>query len=98
MKDTELAEGAFAVIAYRVHRDGQPYPGGTWLRETAGTSEAVCEECGLLPPLPELPGWTTDWMVLAQEARDHARDTGHRVAVQQWQGALYGPERKENEA
>lgn len=86
---TEIAEGLFAVIAHRVHQHGKLYPGGRWLKETAGKAEVVCESCGLLP-VTGLPGWTSDWLTLAGEARDHARDTGHRVAVQSWYGAVYG--------
>lgn len=85
---TEVAEGPFAVIAYRVRRDGAPYPGGVWLRETASQAQVACEVCGPLV-LPELPRWTSDWLTIAGEARDHARNTGHRVAVEAWHGAVY---------
>jgi hypothetical protein len=86
-----VAEGPFEVIAYRVHRDGKPYIGGTWLRETAGKSAVVCKTCGPLP-VDGLHGWTSDWHVLCRDAMDHVKETGHTVAVESWQGAVYGPE------
>ena len=86
-----VVEGAFEVIAYRVRRDGEPYIGGTFLRENAGKSAVVCKECGPLP-VDELRGWTSDWLTLCHDAMDHVKETGHKVAVESWQGAVYGPE------
>jgi hypothetical protein len=84
--DIVVAEGPFAVIAYRVRREGKPYVGGALLRETADKGAVVCEACG------PLPGWTSDWIALCHDAMDHARETGHKVAVESWRGAVYGPE------
>ena len=86
----KVAEGPFAVIAYRVRRDGGPYPGGTWLRETATRAMVACETCGPLPA--EVHGWTSDWISLCGAARDHVKETGHRAAVESWNGAVYGRE------
>jgi hypothetical protein len=88
--DITVAEGPFAALAYRIHRDGRPYTGGTWLRETAGSSAVVCETCGPLAT-DGLRGWTSDWITLCGTARDHVETTGHTVAVESWQGAVYGP-------
>ena len=86
----ELAEGPFGVIAYRVHRDGEPYEGGVSLRESASKAYVACEVCGLIPT-EQLPGWTSDWHWLCREAMHHAEEQGHRVAVESWNGAVYGP-------
>lgn len=87
-----VVEGPFAVLAYRVRRDGKPYVGGTSLRETADKSAVVCETCGPLPS-DDLPEWNvSDWITLCGAARGHALETGHRVAVESWRGAVYGPE------
>ena len=81
-----FAEGQFEVIAWRVHRDGQPYIGGTYLRETADRCAVVCQQCGQLP-VEGLRGWLSDWH---GEAINHVEETGHRVAVESWNGAIYG--------
>lgn len=85
-----VAEGPFEVIAYRVRRDGKPYIGGTLLRESAHKGAVVCESCGPLP-VDDPRGWTSDWITLCGDAMDHAKETGHKVAVESWQGAVYGP-------
>lgn len=89
--DLTVAEGLFEVIAYRVRRDGKPYVGGTSLRESADKSAVVCETCGPLPA-DGLPGWISDWITLCGAARGHVLEAGHRVAVESWRGAVYGPE------
>jgi hypothetical protein len=89
--DIPASEGPFAVIAHRVRRDGRPYPGGIWLRETATKAAVACETCGPIPVDDDLRGWTSDWLSIAAAARDHARESGHRVAVESWQGSVYGP-------
>lgn len=89
--DITVAEGPFEVIAYRVRRDGEPYVGGACLRETADKSAVVCETCGPLPA-DGLRGWTSDWLTLCYAAMDHAKGAGHKVAVESWRGAVYGPE------
>ncbi len=76
-----------------VRREGTPYD-GTWLHETAGRSAIACETCGPLP-CDDLHGWTSDWLTLAGAARDHAKETGHHVAVEEWHGSVYGPEKEE---
>lgn len=91
--DIVVVEGPFAVIAHRVHRDGKPYIGGACLRETADKAAVVCETCGPLPSGDlRLRVRGPDWLTLCHAALDHARTTGHRVAVESWQGAVYGPE------
>ena len=92
-----VIEGLFNVIAHRVHRDGKPYPGGMCLRETADKSAVVCETCGPLP-VDDLHGWTSDWLTLCEAALRHASTTGHRVAVESWRGAVYGPEEVDTDA
>lgn len=77
-------EGPFTVIARRVRRADVPYPGGTWLRETATRAMVACKTCGLLPA--EVTGWVS----LCGAARDHAKETGHLTAVESWNGAVYG--------
>jgi hypothetical protein len=89
--DITVAEGTFEVIACRVRRDGKPYAGGACLRETADKSAVVCKTCGPLPA-DDLRGWTSDWLTLCHAAMDHAKETGHTVAVESWRGAVYGPE------
>lgn len=89
--DITVIEGPFAVIAHRVHRDGKPYIGGTSLRESANKGAVVCDTCGPLPAGDLLHGWTTDWITLCHAAMDHATATCHRVAVESWSGAVYGP-------
>lgn len=88
--DLTADEGPFEVIACRVRRDGKPFVGGTSLRETASKSAVVCQTCGPLPADPA--GWVSDWHILCGDAREHALATGHRVAVESWRGAVYGPE------
>jgi hypothetical protein len=84
-----IAEGPFGVIAHRVRRDGKPY-GGQLLRETADKSAVVCKECG--PIGEDSPfGLPADWGTLCHDAMDHADQTGHTVAVESWQAAIYGP-------
>lgn len=83
-KKTEFAEGHFAVIRALVRMRVRPYEDGTSLLEYASTARVACEECGLLPA-DGLNG----------QAVQHAEETGHRVAVESWNGAVYGPPRKE---
>jgi hypothetical protein len=61
------------------------------LREAASKSAVVCETCGPLPADDLLHGWTADWITPCHAAMDHARTTDHRVAVESWSGAVYGP-------
>lgn len=88
-----VAEGLYEVIAHRVHREGEPYAAGTYLQETASRSAVACETCGPLP-VEGLRDWTSDWITLCGAAMDHAKETGHMVAVESWRGAVYGPERE----
>lgn len=87
-KPAVLAEGPFEVLALRIRREGESY-GGTLLRETASSSATVCAACGLLPD--PYGRKTTDWMALCHAAMAHAGETGHRIAVESRQGAVYGP-------
>jgi hypothetical protein len=82
----------FTIMAKTILDRGKPYTFGTWLRHTAHLAQVICQECGVLPLPYEIPEFSPDWMTLCQEARDHARETGHEVAVTQWNGAIYGPE------
>jgi hypothetical protein len=89
----------FVLRARRVRDNGEEYPGGTYLRRTAGGSAVLCRACGPLEPETPLPGWTTDWLALAQLAREHVRDAGagHWTAISLWQGAVYGPDGADEE-
>lgn len=89
-QEMTIAEDPFEVLAYRIHRDGKPY-GGKLLRETAVNVNVVCKTCGPLSP-PGIHGWTSDWISLCHDAMDHAKETGHTVAVESWHGAIYGRE------
>jgi hypothetical protein len=75
-------------IAGRIRAEGQPYHGDQ-LKTTAGCSDIVCAVCGALPA--DLHDWTSDWIHLCHAAMEHARETGHEVAVTSWHGAIYGP-------
>jgi len=85
-----VSSPSFDEIAGVVRDYGRPYPGGLSLRHTGSRPQVACRECGPLVP-PQLAGWTEDWLSLCQEARDHALDKGHEVAVSLWNGAIYGP-------
>lgn len=85
---------AYEDIAERVHEKGAIRLGGVLLRETAGEAEVACRDCGPLElnPRETIPGRTPAWEQVAHVALDHARETGHRIAVSLWGGAIYGPE------
>lgn len=85
-----IAEGPFEVLARRIRAEGEPYHGDL-LRDTANTASVVCQSCGPLPP-PHTHGWTSDWITLCHDVMDHAKETGHQVAVESWHGAIYGRE------
>lgn len=86
---------AFEELAAEVRRQGEPYDGIT-LRYTAKVPSVACRACGELTA-PGLMGWASDWLTLCQEARRHALDKGHEVAVACWNGAVYGPLRDQEE-
>jgi hypothetical protein len=86
---------AYLYLEQRVKAKGEPYVSDAMLRATARDVQVACQQCGLLEP-PDLPGWSSDWITLCCEVRDHhVRETGHQVAVGLWLGAVYGPEREE---
>jgi hypothetical protein len=87
--DPEIAKAQFDYLVELVRRDGKPYQGGTYLRETAHTETLVCESCGQLPgDGTRMPG---DWGPLCHDAMDHVQETGHTVVVEQTSAAIYGP-------
>jgi hypothetical protein len=75
----------FSTLAERIHHRGEPRP-GAYLREAGHTGTAVCEICGTLPA-----DGITEWAHLCRTAIGHVDETGHRVAVDTWAGAIYGP-------
>lgn len=87
---------SFEEIAGVIRDYGEPYDGMT-LQCTGSRPQVACRQCGEVSP-GQLHGWSSDWMTLCQEARHHALDKGHEVAVSLWHGAIYGPLRKEGQA
>lgn len=90
----------FARRSRRVRDEGSPYAGGVYLRWKAGSHLVLCRICGRLEPGSDvLEGWTSDWLVLAQLAREHVRDAGagHWTTISLWQGAVYGPDGADEE-
>lgn len=90
--DDELTP--FEKLAVDICELGEEYVGGATLRVTATQVRVACSECGEVHP-GRLYGWSSDWMTLCQEARAHAIDKEHEVAVSLWRGAIYGPLRRE---
>ena len=88
---TALGAEGFSDIARRADRYGEAVDGLN-LRTSAKAASVVCEYCGPLDA--SLMGWTSDWITLCQEAIGHVEETGHRVAVESYQAAVYGPTRR----
>lgn len=84
--DRQPADGTEAVLSARIRELSTRAP-GPWLKASAHSSTLACKTCGPLPGADDI----SDWMTLAQEARAHVQDTGHQVAVDSWNGAVYGP-------
>ena len=61
--------------------------GYTLLRKGADDGLVECAVCG------ELPADPGNWIHACHAAMEHVKETGHEVTVQNWQGAVYGPEK-----
>lgn len=73
-------------IERRVREHRRESAPGINLRADASTGSIVCQQGCHLPPA------SGSWLHDCHVAMNHARDSGHNVAVEGWQGAMYGPE------
>ena len=89
-EDPVVIEGAYNVLEHKILAEGKPYISGTLLKVTAGSSRLICKVCGVLPS--ETRDVIEDWLHLCHLAMQHVQETGHKVAVERWTGAIYGPE------
>jgi hypothetical protein len=72
-------------------KQAKPYD-GVLLRYQNSQAVAICDHCEVLRPTWGY-GWTSDWLTLAGQARDHvASHPGHRVGVSMRHDALYAGE------
>jgi hypothetical protein len=79
---------SFEALAGWVHRNGSPRD-DELVQASAHRVTVICQACGALDGAT--PAGTSS--SLARTAEDHVRDTGHQVAVGQWRGAIYGPQK-----
>jgi len=77
----------FAALSQAIRIQGEPEEAGAVLKHTAHAPSVICRSCGVLPS--ETYRWSEDWLTLCQEARRHALENQHQVAVGLWNGAIY---------
>lgn len=75
--------------------DGSEDYNGVALQRIRDAAGAMCDKCGMLSPTWS-HGWSSDWLTLASQARDHAKENwGHNVVVALSRMALYSMEAKD---